>query len=161
MNTPRKPLVGILSNAIVSNDDIFDRFDSVTEADDLALLPRGSYVCLATKGERTTARTGTPGYSIEFEVIEGEYLGRRLWRTWFFTDAALTYTKRDLQKFGIGSKEKLEAPFPANRMVFRLTVVLRKDDDSIERNEVKSLELLRVVEPVADPFAPEAEGGEQ
>ena len=50
-------------------------------------LPRGSYVCLAVRGQLTAARTGTPGYGVEFKVIEGEFAGRRLWRTWYLTPA--------------------------------------------------------------------------
>jgi hypothetical protein len=159
MTTPRKPLTGIVAGAGGGNDDIFDQFDTATAADDFGPLQKGTYECLAVGGQLTTAKTGTPGYTVEFKVVEGDHAGRRLWMTKYFTPAALPYTKAVLQKFGIDSKAKLSQPFPANRMVFKLTVTVRKDDDGTERNEVKKLDLLRVQEPEVDPFAPPADGG--
>lgn len=154
MDAPRKPLAGILPGGSGGNDDIFDRFDTTEAADDFGPLPKGVYVALAIGGKFDKARTGTDGYTVEFRVIEGEYTGRRLWMTKYFTVAAMPYTKRDLAKLGIDNKAKLQGPFPANRLVCKLTVSLRKDDDGTERNEVKNLEVIRVQEPTADPFAP-------
>jgi hypothetical protein len=158
MNPHRKPLTDTLGGA-APLADLLDQFDSAAAADELGPLPKGSYVCLAVRGQLTAAGTGTPGYGVEFKVIEGEYAGRRLWRTWYLTPAAMTYTKRDLAKFGLDSKDKLTAPFPADRLVLKVTVSVRKGDDGSERNEVTKVELLRVQEPEADPFAP-AEGAE-
>ncbi|HEY1189087.1 MAG TPA: hypothetical protein VGE74_15640 [Gemmata sp.] len=155
MNGPRKPLTGILPGASGgNNDDIFDRFDTTEAADDFGALPKGVYVALAVGGRLDKARTGTDGYTVEFRVIEGACAGRRLWMTKYLTAAALPYTKRDLAKLGIDSKLKLHQPFPANRLVCKLTVTARKQDDGTERNEVKSFEVIRVQEPTADPFAP-------
>ena len=153
MDTPRKPLAGILPGGGGDND-IFDRFDTAEAADDFGPLPKGVYVALAVAGRLDKARTGTDGYTVEFRVIEGAYTGRRLWMTKYFTPAALPYTKRDLAKLGINNKATLHQPFPANRLVCKLTVVRRKDDDGVEKNEIKNLEVLRVQEPTADPFAP-------
>lgn len=160
----RKPLAGIVAGAGGGEEDVLDLFDRTTAADDFGPVPKGTYVALAVSGQRTTARTGTAGYTVEFKMIEGEFSGRRVWRTWFFTPAAMQYTKRDLAKLGITSKEQLLAPFPANRMVVKLVVTVRKDDDGTEKNEVTDLKFLRTHEPEADPFAPEtgpAEGGGQ
>lgn len=165
----RKPLTGIIAGAggggNGGDDDILDLFDRTTAADDFGPLPKGSYVALAVKGERVTAKTGTPGYTVEFKVLEGEFSGRRVWKTWYFTSAAMQYTKRDLAKLGITSKAQLQGPFPANKLVVKLTVVIRKEsEDAPEKNELKGLELLRVQEVEADPFAPDggqAEGGGQ
>jgi hypothetical protein len=77
--------------------------------------------------------------------------------TKYFTTDALPYTKRDLSKLGIDSKTKLLQPFPSNRLVCKLTVALRKQDDGTERNEVKNLEVIRVQEPPDDPFTPKDE----
>lgn len=160
MNTHRKPLTGIVGS-VGPLADALDQFDAATAADEFGPLPRGSYVCLAVRGQVTAAQTGTAGYGVEFKVIEGEHANRRLWRTWYFTPAAMTYTKRDLAKFGLDSKAKLLQPFPADRLVFKVTVTTRTGDDGTERNELTRLELLRVQEPEADPFAPAAEGGGQ
>lgn len=158
MSGHRKPLTGIVAGG--GHDDILDLFDATTAADDLGPLPKGTYVALAVKGERTTAKTGTAGYTVEFKVIEGEYAGRRVWMTKYLTPAAMPITKRDLAKLGIDSKDKLAAPFPANRLVCKLTVTVRTLDDGTSGNEVKQIDLLRVQEPEADPFAPQTEGGE-
>jgi hypothetical protein len=163
MDTKRKSLTDLIS-ATGPLASALTQFDSATAADEFGPLPKGSYVCLAVRGEFSSAATGTLGYGVEFKVIEGEHAGRRLWRTWYFTPAAMAYTKRDLGKFGLDSKDKLTAPFPADRMVFKVTVSLRTGDDGTERNEVKQIELLRVQEPVVDPFAPTdatTEGGGQ
>ncbi|OWK44026.1 DUF669 domain-containing protein [Fimbriiglobus ruber] len=154
MNTPRKPLADILPGRNGGDDDIFNQFDATEAADDFGPLPKGVYVVLATGGRLDQARTGTRCYKVEFRVIEGEHAGRRLWWDKYLTPAALPYTKRDLSKLGITSREKLEQPLPANRLVCKVTVVVRTDDDGIERNEIRNLELLRVQDAAVDPFAP-------
>lgn len=160
MTTPRKPLTGILPGGNGGNDDIFDRFDLTEAADDFGPLPKGTYVALAMGGKLDQARTGTKCYTVEFKVLEGEFTGRRLWMTKYFTPDALPFTKRDLAKVGIDNKAKLAAPFPANRLVCKLLVALRKSDDGTERNEIKNLDVIRVQEPTADPFAPSDEPDE-
>jgi hypothetical protein len=157
----RKPLSGIVS-AAGGGGGGDDWFDNTVAADDLGPLPRGTYVAVVSKFERTTAKTGTTGYTVTFTVIEGAHTGRRLWRTLYNTPAARPYTKRDLLKLGIDSAAKLDAPFPANRLVCKVVAVVRKDDDGIEKTEVKEFTVLRVQEPTADPFAPrDAEGGDE
>ncbi|MBX9626953.1 MAG: DUF669 domain-containing protein [Gemmataceae bacterium] len=153
MATNRKPLADILT-AAGGGDDILDRFDTAEAADDFAPVPRGVYVAVAARGGLMVAKTGTRGYEIEFRVIEGEYAGRRLWRRWWLTRDALAYTKRDLAKLGIDSGEKLGRPLPPDRLVCKLTAVVRKDDDGTERNEVKAVEFVRLQTPDADPYAP-------
>ncbi len=154
---PKKPLTSILAGgAGGNNNDIFDQFDTIEAADDFGPLPRGVYTAVAVGGQKGKAQTGTECYTIEFRVIEGEYASRRLWLSKYFTEAALPHTKRELSKFGIDSKAKLNRPFPADRFVCRLTVVLRKDDAGIERNEIRNVEVIRVQEPQADPYAPTA-----
>jgi hypothetical protein len=154
MSTQRKPLSSILPGGDDGNDDIFDEFDRTKAAEDFGTLPKGAYIALAIGGQIDQAGTGTKCYTMEFRISEGEFTGRRLWLSRYFTPAALPYTKRDLAKFGIDSKVKLDQPFPANRFVCRLTVVLRREDDGTERNEIRNVEVLRVQEPQADPFAP-------
>ena len=73
--------------------------------------------------------------------------------TKYFTPAALPITKRDLAKLGVDSKAKLSLPFRANRIVCKLTVTVRTLDDGTSGNEVRQLDVIRVQEPEADPFA--------
>lgn len=161
MTAPRKPLSGTLPGGNgVNNNDILDLFDSAEVAADFGPLPKGTYVALAVSGKLEKARTGTEGYTVEFRVIEGKYAGRRLWMTRYITEAAMSYTKRDLVKLGIDSKAKLHQPFPANRLVCELIVVVRKRDDGTEKNEIRDFEVIRVQAPTVDPFAPAGEPGE-
>jgi hypothetical protein len=158
----RKPLSGIVSAAGGGGGDILDLFDTTTAADDFGPLPKGTYIALAVKGELTTAKTGTAGYTIEFRVLEGEHADRRIWMPKYLTPAAMPYTKGMLAKFGMTSKEHLNRPFPANRFVCKVTVTVRAADDGTQRNEVKAVEVIRVQEPTADPFAPQdREGGDE
>jgi len=162
MTTPRKPLAGIVTGSSGSNN-VLDQFDTIEAAEDFGPLPKGVYIALAVGGKIDKARTtGTDYYVVEFQVIEGTYARRRLWLRNYLTEAALQYAKRDLAKLGINTRAKLAAPFPANRMVCKLTVSLRQDDNKTEWNEITNFEVIRVQEPTVDPFAPkEDEPGDQ
>jgi hypothetical protein len=115
------------------------------------------------KGEYVTTRSGADAYRMTFEVTDSPHAGRTLIRTWTFTPKALPYTKRDLGAFGLATSQQLLSPFPepGREYIVRLTVVLQRGDDGVERNDVKRLEVLRVVEsPVAQFIVtPEGEGG--
>jgi hypothetical protein len=56
-------------------------------------------------------------------------------------------TKRDLAKLGVTSLDMLDRPLPVG-IVCDVKVVLRVDDDGVERNRVVSFD---VVEMLADP----------
>lgn len=162
MASERKPLAGILpGNSLI--EDIFDRFETAEAADEFGPLPKGTYLAVAISVEMSEAKTGNKGYKIGFRVTEGDHLNRRLWRTWYFTDSAMAYTKRDLAKFGITGKAQLQQAFPRDRFVCKLFVTERKLDDGTKANEIKSFEIVRVQEPEVNPFAPqetESEGGD-
>jgi len=51
------------------------------------------------------------------------------------TEKALPYAKRDLGKIGITKMEQLDRPLPA-RLLTEVKVVVRTDDDGVERNRV-------------------------
>jgi hypothetical protein len=103
------------------------------------------------KGELIQTRHGTPGYRLVFEVAEGEYEGRRVWHELYLTDAALSMTKRDLQKLGITSPSQLERPLPAVLLV-KAKIVLHRDDEGNERSKVRSFDFVGI-EP-GDAFEP-------
>ena len=64
-----------------------DAWSSAEAAGDIGPVPRGEYICHVTKGELESSRSkGTPGYKIEFAVIEGEFTGRKLWHDCWLTD---------------------------------------------------------------------------
>lgn len=165
-NTPETPLVNTapprrsLFDAIANTpqpsrpaaDDPLAQFDTVEAADEPTPLPRDTYEGVATAGKLVQSSRGTDGYRLEFRVTQGEYAGRKLWHTYWLSEKALPFTKRDLKKFGLDSLQKLKSPFPADRYVCRLAVVVKCEDDGRERNEVTSITVLRTQEPPANPF---------
>ena len=138
--------------------DFNARWNATEAAGEFGAVPRGEYVCHVTKGELESSRSkGTPGYKVEFTILDGEYKGQRLWLDCWLTQAALKMSKRDLMKLGIVSGEQMERPLPRG-IRCKVTAVVRRDDDGIERNRVRSFEVVGIDAPVADPFAPKPEG---
>ena len=85
-----------------SGSDFNDRWNATAAAGEFGPVPRGVYVCHATKGELESSRSkSTPGYKVEFTVIDGDFQGRKLWLDCWLTPAALPQSKRDLAKLGI------------------------------------------------------------
>ena len=84
-------------------------------------------------------------------------------RTWTFGAKAVPYTKRDLSPFGLTTKVQLLSPFPeaGREYLVRLVVAIQKGDDGTEYNDIKRIDVLRVVEsPAARFLLPEQrEGG--
>ena len=153
MTHARKSLVDVLGGN--GRADLARAFDEAEAADDMRPLPAGTYRCRLTSGELTAAKSGTPGYATTFTVADGEHKGRKLWHTVWLTPAAMPLAKRDLLKLGITSLDMLERPLPAG-FVCDVKVVVRADDDGMERNHVRSFV---VVEVVADPTADADFGG--
>ena len=144
-NHTRKSLVDVLNST--SRADLARQFEETEAAGDMLPLPRGTYRARVTDGELVTSKGGTPGYTLTFNVVDGEHSNRRLWHTAWLTPAALPMTKRDLAKLGVTSLDMLDGPLPPG-IVCDVKVVLRVDDDSVERNRVVSFD---VVEVLADP----------
>ena len=126
--------MGRLSDILRGNGgDFNDTWDSTEAAGDFGPVPRGVYVCHATKGELESSRSkSTPGYKIEFTILDGDFKGRKLWHDCWLTPAALPQAKRDLLKLGITSPAQMEQPLP-KWIRCNVTAVVRRDDDGIER----------------------------
>ena len=138
--------------------DFNDRWNTTEAAGDFGPVPRGEYVCRVTGGELESSRTNrTPGYKVEFTILDGDFKGRKLWLDCWLTPAALAQSKRDLGKLGIVSPEQMERPLPRG-IRCKVTVVVRRDDDGIERNRVRSFEVVGIDTPVVDEFAPKPLG---
>jgi hypothetical protein len=76
-------------------------------------------------------------------VLEGEHAGRRLWHDSWLTEDGVKYALCDLAKLGVKSVEQLERPpLPAGNIV-EANVVLKRDDDGNEWNEIKHTNPLR------------------
>ena len=151
--------MGKLSDILKGNGDYFNNWDAVKPAGDFGLLPRGVYVCHWTKGELENSRSkGTPGYKLEFTVIEGEHKGRKLWHDLWLTEAAKPQTRRDLDRLAITDpKNQLDKPIP-KWIRCNVTVVVRLGDDNVERNKVQTFDVVGLDKPVADAFAPKPPG---
>ena len=143
----RKSLVDVLHGS--TRDELARQFNAAEAAGDMLPLPRGSYRCRVTDGQLATSKGGTPGYSLTFTVDCGEHTGRKLWHTAWLTPAAMPMTKRDLSKLGVTSLDMLDRPLPPG-IVCDVKVVVRADNDGVERNRVVSFV---VVEVLADPTA--------
>ena len=151
--------MGKLTDILNGNGGNFnDQWNNTEAAGDFGPVPRGEYVCHVTKGELESSRSkATPGYKVEFVILDGEYKGQRLWLDCWLTPAALAQSKRDLGKLGIVSPTMMERPLPRG-IRCKVTAVLRKDDDGIERNRVRSFDVIGIDKPVVDEFAPKPLG---
>jgi hypothetical protein len=129
-------------------------FDNTEPAPEFSPLPPGIYVARVLRGEYCSTRAGADAYRLRFEVTEGPHAGRTAIRTWTFGPKALPYTKRDLAPFGLTTSAALLSPFPepGREYLVRLVVVLQRGDDGIERNDIKKIDLIRVVESPAAAF---------
>jgi hypothetical protein len=147
----RKRLSDILLNS--DRDKLAAAWRATTAAEDFAPLPRGDYIALVIDGTLTTAKSGTPGYKLTFQVCEGEHTGRRFWHDLWLTEAAARFTKRDLAKLGIHDLEQLDRPLPQG-IRCRVKLALRTSDDGAPFNRVRAFEVVSIDPPAADPFAP-------
>ena len=103
----RKKLSDILRNG--EAESLANAWATTEAAGDFAPLPAGEYACRVLSGEVCQSKSGTPGYKITFEVIEGEHASRRIWLDLWLTPAALPMAKRDLTKLGIKALDQLFA----------------------------------------------------
>ena len=150
--------MGKLSDLLKNGDaDRLRRsWETSQAAGDFGLLPPGEYVCHVSKGELESSRSrGTPGYKLEFIVIDGEHKGRKVWHDCWLTEAAMPQTKRDLGKLGVMSIDQLERPLPPG-IRCKVRVVINKDDKGNDQNRVRMFEVVGIDTSKADPFAPGA-----
>lgn len=151
---PRQSLTGIL------NGELAAAFDSATPANEGLPPITDSPVLCSVSGSLKAARTGTPGYTLVFEVVEGQFSGRRLYHDLWLTPAAMPLAKRDLARLGITTADQLARPIPPG-ILCEVKHVIRTEDDGVQRNVVKGFTVTRVdADPTADKdFAAPAKGG--
>jgi hypothetical protein len=147
----RKRLSDILSQS--GKERIARVWDETKPADELRPLPAGTYRCCVLSGELSKAKTGTVGYKITLEVLDGEHADRRLWHDIWLSEAALPLAKRDLLKLGIERLEQLDRPLPKG-IFLSVRLALRRNDDGSEYNRVTGFDVIAVEPPEPDPFAP-------
>lgn len=147
----RKKLTDILHSG--DRDKLAKAFNQAKAADDFAPLPRGEYIARIIDGALSTAKTGTPSYKLTFQVVEGEYAGRRFWHDIYLTEAAIPMAKRDLGKLAVTDLAQLDSPLPAG-IKCKVQLALRKEEDGTDRNKVKRFDVISIDPPEADTFAP-------
>jgi hypothetical protein len=116
-------------------------------------VPSGRYVARIIEAVLFNAKTATPGYKLSFEILDGEFQGRRCWYDIWLTDKNKENAVRDLKKLGIDCKDKLEQPLPRGIRA-EIRVVLRRSNDGDEFNDVKEFTVVGIDPPQLDPFAP-------
>ena len=150
----RQSLTGMI------NGDIAAVFDAAAPATEGLPPITDSPVLCGVSGGLKTSRKGTPGYTLVFVVVEGNFTGRRLYHDLWLTPAAMPLAKRDLARLGITTADQLSKPIPPG-ILCEVKHVVRTDDDGVQRNAVKSFTVTGVdADPTADKdFAAPAEGG--
>jgi hypothetical protein len=151
----RKRLSDILPQS--DRENLARLWDTTRPADDLGLLPAGEYSCRLLDGAAFTAKSGTRGYKITFEIVDGDHAGRRIWsEPMWLTEAALAISKRELARIGVTRLDQLDHPLPRG-ILATVKVVVHKDDDGSEHNRVKWFRPTGIEPP--EPFAPSGDGG--
>lgn len=108
-------------------------------------LPRGSYPCVIAECDFTYSQaSGNPMWTMQLEVSEGEYAGRKLFNHLVFKGAGLGITKQNLTRI---APELMEGPFDprdeaiiasmlGKEVVAKVTV---RDWEGSKRNNVQGL----------------------
>lgn len=117
-------------------------------------LPPGEYEARIIGGQFQKSKfKGTPNYNLTFRVLSGPYAGRTIWDPLWLTDAALSYTKRKLEKLGVTDLDQLNQPLPSG-VLCRIKVVIWSDDYGGKTNKVKDFEVVSIGNEMPYPFAP-------
>jgi len=138
---------------LLRDENLVRLWGEVEPAPEREALPPGEYTCDLICGELTASPRGTPCYKLTFQVVDGEYAGRKLWHDIWLTPSAIAHAKRDLGRLGITALEQLRRPVPRGiRCVLQVT--RRTSDSGAVFNRVARFVVREIVQPEADPFAP-------
>ncbi|HVX12754.1 MAG TPA: DUF669 domain-containing protein [Pirellulales bacterium] len=150
--------MGKLSDILSGGGNFFDGWSDIPPADEFGPVPSGIYVARIRRAKlEKCKKKGTPSYSIEFEVVEGAHVGRHIWHPIWLTPDARRQARRDLDKLGITDPAtQLEQPLREG-IICEFDVTLRTADNGAAYNEVRRFTVIRIDEPPAEPFAPNAE----
>jgi hypothetical protein len=151
VTNPRRSLRDIARGGGV--DDLRRAWDTTAAAAGVEPLPSGSYRCLVAEGRLfNSPTTGTPGYKLVLQVLDGPHAGRRLWHDVWLTSDAMSRAKFELGLLGITDLAQLEQPLPPG-LIAEAMVSLRTGDDGLTYNRVRSFQIIPPEAPV-DDFAP-------
>lgn len=80
-------------------DALIVDFDDVGDAPSFEALPKGVYNCVVAECDFTYSQEkGNPMWTMQLEVLDGEYAGRILYSHQTFVGKGLPYTKANLQR---------------------------------------------------------------
>lgn len=155
----RRKLSDILHGS--DRDKLAQAWKDAKADDDFAPLPSGEYVANVIDGTPFTAKSGTAGYKLTFQVAEGEHAGRRFWDDIWLTANSAPLAKRDLAKLGVPVTGTLDDtihyldthPLPQG-IRCKVRLALRKDDSGAEYNRVRSFDVTGIDPQEPEPFAP-------
>jgi len=109
-------------------------------------LPKAMYNCVIAECEfGYSQNSGNAMWTLQLEVADGEYAGRKLFNHMTFTGGGVGFTKRDLKRI---APELLEAPFQPNDpevvssmlgKQVRCRVTTRKDPEGETRNNISGM----------------------
>lgn len=132
----------------------------VPEQEDFAALPEGQYVVIATASEFKPTKSGNGEYlQFVFEVIDGQYKGRKLWARLNLKNqnqTAVDIAQRELGAIckAVGILKPNDSAELHNKPIL-VTVAVEVDDRKRESNTIKKYE--SVLGHAAPPsFAPSA-----
>ena len=92
-----------------AGDALVVDFGAVEDALEFEALPRGNYECVIAECEFTYSQSsGNPMWTLQLEVEDGEYAGRRLFNHLVFAGAGMAFTKRSLGRI---RPDLIETPF--------------------------------------------------
>ena len=124
------------------DDGTLDDFDVVEAAPERSALPAGRYVAGVDSLEAREVPNGSRLIAVNFQILEGEYSGRRIVLECWITRAAMGHTKRDLGKLGIRNKRELDAEQFDRSATFEIRVSKLTAASGAEFNRVRSFERL-------------------
>lgn len=91
-------------NMSEGNSGLID-FTGVKEAN-FELVPRGKFPVTMIDIEATYSANGNPMWSVQLEITDGEYTGRKLFTHIVFSEKALPFTKITLARIAPGLLEQ-------------------------------------------------------
>lgn len=125
-------------------------------------LPAGQYAAVITNGEEKSTRNGNGQYlQLEFEIIDGDFKGRKLWTRLNLinpSDKAVAMARAELSSIcrTVGVMCPQDTPELFN-IPLTLSVIAKKDDDGEIRNYIRGYDVAGGAKskPAAAPAAPQ------
>ena len=129
--------------------------NNVEEQREFKALPAGAYVAIATESEKKVTKAGTGHYlQFTFEIIDGQYKGRKLWsrmNLWNPNQTAVSIAKREFKAFytALGMTDLPADSSDLHNRPVTIEVGIEIDDRKRENNVIKGYTPASGAKPVA------------